>query len=229
MQAIILAAGKGTRLRPLTFATPKPLLIVAGKPILEHTLNALPEEIKEAVLVIGYLGEQIKRYFGSEYKGRKITYIHQKKQLGTFNALKQARPALGGSFLSLMGDDLYNQKDLARLLKFDHAVLVRKVTGPSEMFGVCLVRDRCLVKDILEKQSGLKFKFANCGAFKLTQDIFKEKIIYGPTGEEWLSSMIGSLAKKKPVRVVEAKRWFPIATPNDLKNAHKFLALKKEK
>ena len=189
MQAIILAAGKGTRLRPLTLKTPKPLLKVAGKPILEHTFDALPKEVREVVLVVGYLGDQIRQYFNSEYRGRKITYIVQNEQLGTFNALKQARSVLGRSFLSLMGDDLYYRKDLSRVLEHDQAVLVRRVKGPSEKFGVCLTRNKNWVKDILEKQPGLKFTFANCGAFKLTHDIFKEKIVYGPTGEEWLSSV----------------------------------------
>jgi len=81
MQAIILAAGKGTRLRPLTHKIPKTLVSVAGKPILEHTLQALPPQIKEVVLVVGYKGDHIKRHLGDTHAGRKIIYVQQTKRV----------------------------------------------------------------------------------------------------------------------------------------------------
>ena len=89
-----------------------------------------------------------------------------------------------------------------------------------------MIRNTYWLKDIFEKQPGINFTFANCGAFKLTQDIFKEKIIYGSgrsgsEPEEWLSSMVGSMAKKKPIRIVQATRWFPIATVEDINKVDK--------
>ena len=63
MQAIILAAGKGTRMRPLTYDMPKAMLPVKGKPVLEYTISFLPEEIDEIIIVINHLGDQIKNYF----------------------------------------------------------------------------------------------------------------------------------------------------------------------
>ena len=81
MQAIILAAGRGTRMGELTKETPKPMLKIKNKPILEYKLNALPEEITEVIFVIGYLGDAIKNYFGDFYNGRKIRYVIQKKIL----------------------------------------------------------------------------------------------------------------------------------------------------
>lgn len=222
MQAVILAAGKGTRLRPLTLKIPKPLVLLNDKPILEHILNELPKEIDEVILVIGYLGDKVKRHFGSNFLGKKIKYVVQREQLGTFHALKQAKKLLKDEFLSLMADDIYSEKDLVNLIKNKHAVLVRAVKGPSEKFGVCVIRDNYLV-DIREKEKDIKFKFANCGAFKLDMDIFNEPVIYGPNGEEWLSSMVGSLAKKHKVKVIKAIRWFPIATPEDLKMAKIFI------
>ena len=73
MKAIILAAGKGTRLRPLTETTPKPLLKIANKPILEYNLDALSGLITEALIVVGYKKEMIMEYFGTSYKKIKIT------------------------------------------------------------------------------------------------------------------------------------------------------------
>ena len=219
MQAVILAAGLGMRLRPLTLKTPKPLLKVASKSILEHTMSMLPKEVDEVILVVGYLGHKIKKYFGEKYNGKSIKYVDQEKQLGTFHALKQAEPFLGKDFLILMADDLYSKEDLQKLLKFENSVLAHRTNQPSEKFGACIPKDKIWLEDLIEKQPGLKNVLANCGSYKLSSDIFKEKVIYGPTGEEWLSSMVGSLAKKKPVRIVEATSWFPIATAEDLKNA----------
>src|SRR3989344_6837019 len=222
MQAVILAAGKGTRLRPLTFKTPKPKVWLKGKPILEHTKEKLPKEVDEIILVIGYLGNKIKKYFGSNFAGKRIKYVVQKEQRGTFHALKQAKKFLNNDFLVLMADDIYSKKDLNNLAKNEQAVLAREVSGPSEKFGVCLVKNNHLT-DIKEKEAGIKFKFANCGAYKLDMSIFNEPIIYGPTGEEWLSSMIGSSAKKNRIKIVRTLKWFPIATPEDLKKAEKYL------
>src|SRR3989338_3796895 len=140
MQAVILAAGKGTRLRPLTFKTPKPMVLLNGKPILERTLHQLPKEIDEVIMVIGYLGNKIKKYFGSNFAGKRIKYVVQKEQLGTFHALKQAKKFLKNEFLILMADDIYSKKDLINLAKNEQAVLAREVSGPSEKFGVCLVK-----------------------------------------------------------------------------------------
>ena len=75
MKIVILAAGKGTRLLPLTQSTPKPLLRFGGQTILDHTFKALPAAIDEAVIVINYLGEQIKDYCGASFHGRPINYV----------------------------------------------------------------------------------------------------------------------------------------------------------
>jgi NDP-sugar pyrophosphorylase family protein len=77
MQCVILAAGKGTRLRPLTDDIPKPLVLVAGKSLLEHIVAALPSAVDELIIVHGYLGEQIKAHCGEFYFGRKVTYVEQ--------------------------------------------------------------------------------------------------------------------------------------------------------
>src|SRR3989344_7566576 len=91
MKAVILAAGKGTRFGEITKKIPKSLIPVAGKPIIEYTLEALPSSIKEVYLVVGHLGDMIKNHVGKEYKGIKINYIEIKKLTGTATALWKAR------------------------------------------------------------------------------------------------------------------------------------------
>lgn len=112
MQAVILAAGVGIRMRPLTETVPKPLLKVAGKPLIEYTLAALPNEIDEVIIVIGYLGEQIIKHFGESFDGKKIRYVKQKNLEGTARALFEAREFITDRFLVLMSDDIYSKNDI---------------------------------------------------------------------------------------------------------------------
>jgi len=108
MKAIILAGGLGTRLRPLTENTPKPLLPIGGKPIIEHAiLNFKKHGIEDIVLSIGYLSNQIQDYFGDGEKwGVKISYAIEDAPLGTGGAIKQAVKNVEGTFLVINGDNL---------------------------------------------------------------------------------------------------------------------------
>ncbi len=79
MQAVILAAGEGVRMRPLTLTKPKPLLEVLGKPLIRYATEGLPKEVTELIIVLGYRGEQIKAYCGTSFCGRTVTYVWQKQ------------------------------------------------------------------------------------------------------------------------------------------------------
>jgi len=108
MKAIILAGGLGTRLRPLTEKTPKPLLPVKGLPIIEHAiLNLKKHGIKDVILSIGYQAEKIKEYFG---KGEKweinVDYSVEDQPLGTGGALKKASQGIVETFVAINGDNL---------------------------------------------------------------------------------------------------------------------------
>lgn len=105
-QAVILAGGKGTRLRPLTYKIPKSMIPVGNKPFLEHQINLLRRfDINDIVLCIGHLGDKIYNYFkdGSDF-GVIIRYSVEKKPLDTGGALKNAENELNSSFLVLYGD-----------------------------------------------------------------------------------------------------------------------------
>jgi bifunctional UDP-N-acetylglucosamine pyrophosphorylase/glucosamine-1-phosphate N-acetyltransferase len=95
MQAVILAAGRGTRMGKLTEHSHKTMLQVAGKTLLEHKFDVLPDDVAEIILVVGYLGETIRARFGDSYYGRKLTYVAQENIVGgTMNALLQAQSIL---------------------------------------------------------------------------------------------------------------------------------------
>ena len=114
MQAVLLAAGQGEKLRPITYDVPKPMIRIAGKNLIEHNIDQLPNEIDELIIVVGHLAPQIINHFGNEYKGKKITYVKQKKLLGTGHALSICKQHLKDRFLVMMSDDIYDRKDIER-------------------------------------------------------------------------------------------------------------------
>jgi NDP-sugar pyrophosphorylase family protein len=91
MQAVILAAGRGTRMNELTTAVPKPMLEVAGRPLLEYKFDAMPEEIDEVVLIVRYLGDIVRRHFGTRWGDKHVTYVEQGDIEGTAGALWSAQ------------------------------------------------------------------------------------------------------------------------------------------
>ena len=114
LKAVILAAGEGQRMRPLTANRPKVMLPVASKPILEHLLIEIRESgINEFVFVVGYCDKQVRSYFGDGGKwGVQIDYADQRKQLGTADAIRIVRSVVNGNFLAMNGDHLVNRADI---------------------------------------------------------------------------------------------------------------------
>lgn len=121
MQVVILAGGKGTRLRPLTYRKPKPLVLIHGKPFLQHQLELIKSfNINNALLLVSYLGSQIEDYFGDGSRfGLKIEYSYEKIPLGTGGALKNAENKLSDEFLLLNGDT-FLPIDYYKLVEYFH-------------------------------------------------------------------------------------------------------------
>ena len=108
MQVVILAGGKGTRLRPITYTIPKPMIEVFGKPFLEYQVDLVKSHgVKDILILAGYLGGQIEEYFGNGIGyGLDIRYSYEKKLMGTAGALKNAQQMLQDQFILLNGDTL---------------------------------------------------------------------------------------------------------------------------
>ena len=174
MKAVVLVAGKGTRMEPLTSGCPKVMLQVANKPILEHILNsAIEAGIEGFVFITGYLEEQIREYFGDGNKwGVSIEYVRQKEQLGTANAIGCAKGYVEGAFLVLNGDMLIGQEDLKLLLsRPEEAVIcVKEVENPSD-FGVLETENNKVVR-IIEKPENPPTNLANAGIYLFRESIF---------------------------------------------------------
>ncbi len=215
MQAVILAAGKGTRMLPLTLTTPKPLLVVVGKPILEHIIDALPLEIDEVILVVGYMGEAIQNHFGDTYKGIKISYVWQEEAKGTYDALLTARDKISGKFLVLVADDLHGPEALAEAITYPLALIVSEHEDPTK-FGVVVRNAEGNLESIVEKPDSYTEPLVSTATMVLDERIFKYNVTPALNGELYLPVALDQLAHEFPVRVVEQVAWTPLGYPEDI-------------
>lgn len=224
MQAVILAAGLGTRMGELTKNTPKPLLKIQDKTLLEHSLSAMPQEIDEVVLVVGYLHEQIKNYIGREFLGKKITYVHQVELKGTAHALSLCKNVIHGRFLVIYGDDLYYAKDLQELVKYPLGVLVWKMQDDefkNDRQAIVKVNQHGELDDIIERQPARKGALVNTGAYVLDERYFQYPLVSAgtPATEYGLPQTFLQMVKDGiKFSLVEAEWWHKVASPEDLNN-----------
>jgi bifunctional UDP-N-acetylglucosamine pyrophosphorylase/glucosamine-1-phosphate N-acetyltransferase len=228
MQAVILAAGKGMRMRPLTLEMPKPLIKVAGKSLLEHNLDNLVGLVDEVILVVGYKKEMIMEKFGREYKGINVVYVVQEKQLGTGHALLLTGGKVNGKFLMLNGDDLYSREDMEAVSKYDNCVLVEKKEDVFG-FGVVVVDDRKVV-DIVEKPEKFVSDLVNTGMYCFGLEVFEilKNLGKSERGEYEITDAIKELAKKGKMHFEEVNGfWIPVSEPHQIAEAEKLLELKK--
>ena len=173
-QAVILAAGEGQRLRPLTVTRPKAMISIADKPILQFIVESLARNgIRDIIFVVGYRKEQVFDYMGSGEKfGVKITYVTQETQLGTAHALSQVREMVGDEFLVLSGDNLIEAPTIADFIDVEpEAMLVTRVSDPVR-YGVVNI-ERGEVKGIVEKPKEAGNNLVNTGIYTFTRDVFK--------------------------------------------------------
>lgn len=228
MKAVILAAGEGMRMRPLTDTKPKPMLEISGRPLLCHILDALPEEVDEVILVVGYLSDQIQSYFGERFGRFPIKYINQKAKLGTGHALRLCQDLLGNErFLMLYADDLQSKEDLAKCLKYPLCILVKEVADPRR-FGVVATDERGIVLEIVEKPENPFTNLVSTGVHVLDYRIFKYPLVRHSNGEYYITHPLAQLAKEHDLYAVRADFWLPIGYPEDLKKAEEILRQQKK-
>jgi bifunctional UDP-N-acetylglucosamine pyrophosphorylase/glucosamine-1-phosphate N-acetyltransferase len=225
MQCVILAAGKGTRLKPLTDNGPKPLVKVGDKTLLDHIVKALPSAVDELIIVVGYLGNMIKEYCGTEFYGRKVTYVEQVKQDGTARALWLCKDLLKGRFLFMFADDIHGEGDVARVTSYSRGMLSKTSTNP-ERFGVIVRNPDGTLSEIVEKPTHPPSNLVSTGVMVLDDHIFEFEPQRPVNGEYYLTEVIERYSKKYPVAVVEEHFWVPIGYPEDITRAETLLSLR---
>jgi len=234
LKAVLLAAGEGIRLLPLTATRPKHLIRVGGKPIIEHCLDALKANgVTEAVIVTHYMGEKIRDYFGDGSKfGFKINYVEQEKVLGTGNAASIAEQFVDGEFLLVYGDLLFSKEAIRNILdtykggKPDAVMAVVAVDKP-ESYGIIELGKGKAVKRVVEKPSREKApsNLANAGLYVFGKDVFDVlRCVKRSVRGEWeLTDAVTLLAKEsKTVLAAEIARgdWLDVGRPWDLLDAN---------
>ncbi len=228
MKAVVFVAGKGERLWPLTERRPKPLLPVAGRPIIENTLRAIVEAgIREIVLVVGYGEEKIREFVGDGGRlGFRATFVRQERPKGTADALRACEPWLHGDsrFIIIYGDDYYSRACIVRFAKAarrsqDESIAAAEVDDPSR-FGRLDI-DKGLVRSIREKVSGHGSARVNAGLYLLSDSVFKAaaKTKMSARGEYELTDTIGLMIRTgrriRPFSVGKSE-WLGVTYPWDL-------------
>jgi glucose-1-phosphate thymidylyltransferase len=178
MQAIVPAAGEGTRLRPLTADKPKGLVEVAGQPLLSYvfeTLAALP--VEEAVVVVGYHGDQIREYYGNSFEGIKIQYVEQPQRRGLADALLRAASAVSGDVVVLNGDNVFDT-DLGPVVQrhretgADATTLVHEVSRERATAGGVFDFEDDELVGMVEKPEEPPSRLVSRGFHVFSEDIF---------------------------------------------------------
>jgi NDP-sugar pyrophosphorylase family protein len=221
MEAVILAAGLGTRLRPHTLTTPKPLLPVRGRPLLDWTLGALPPAVDRLVVVVHYLAEQVEDYLRRQPHFADWAVVRQENPRGTGDALRSCQAQLRSDrFLVLNGDDLYGAADLAALAACPAGLLVHPVEEPRR-FGIAFLKPDGTLEKLVEKPDLDGRRLANTGAYVFPRQVFAIELTLSARGEYEITDYVTALAADRPVHVVEAKYWLPIGTVEVWQKAQK--------
>jgi len=197
---------------------------VAGKNLVEHNISKLPKEVTELIFVVGYLKEQIMNHFGDEFEGRKVTYVHQKKLLGTAHALSLCHKYITGRFLVLMGDDIYGEEDIKNCLKHDWAWLVKKVHGKFTG-GRIVYDDSGNVESVTEGTHDVSSGYVGTNLFVLGGEYFNYEMVSIKDGAEFgLPQTVALAAEDFPIKMVEAKDWQQVTDMDDLVRVHNKLS-----
>lgn len=234
MQVIVPLAGFGKRMRPHTWSKPKPLVNVAGKPVLGHILDKLASldvQVDELIFIVGWLGDQIADYYRTSGYPYPARYIEQKELIGQAHAIWLAREQLCGPVLIIFVDTIFDA-DLCNLEEsgLDGVLYVKEVPDPRR-FGVAVIDDDGTVTDLVEKPTTFDNRLAIVGVYyvrdsawlmRAIDELMERKI--QAHGEYWLADALGLMIKQGArFGVREVPVWEDCGTPADVLKTHRYL------
>ena len=234
MKAIIPLAGKGTRLRPHTHVTPKPLIRVAGRPVMSHILDDLAElGVDEIVFVVGYMREVIERYIAEAYPNITAHYVVQEIQDGTAGAVSLAEPFVDEDVLILFVDTLFDAElGLVRSVsQGTGGIIWAKEVEDYQRYGVILTDDEGHMVRIIEKPSEPISKLANIGLYYIRDwQLLFEGIRHtlaadpGPSGEFYLTDAFQYMVDHgSKIQVAPVAGWYDCGKPETLLETNRHL------
>ncbi len=223
MECVILAAGEGKRMRPLTAKRPKVMLPIANRPMMEHLVIAAGEVgITDFVFVVGYGEREIRRHFGDGTSlGIHIEYATQRQQRGTADAVGAARNHVTGPFLVLNGDMVLKKEDIAALCNKKPTCMCTTTTDHAEDYGVVMVENG-YITSLEEKSRHPKSNLINAGAYLFSPEIFDliDAVRPSPRGELELTDALAVLIARKQLFSNPLTYWMDVGHPWDLLEAN---------
>jgi glucose-1-phosphate thymidylyltransferase len=235
VKAVVLAAGQGTRLHPLTDDTPKVLVEVDGTPLIEHAFDSLIDVgVNEFVVVVGYKKEQIMERYGDEYRDVPITYAHQREQLGLAHALLTTEPYIDDDFVLMLGDNVFraNLGDVINRQaeeRADAAFLVEEVPmEEASRYGVCDTNEYGEIVRVVEKPDDPPSNLVMTGFYTFTPAIFHACHLVQPSdrGEYELPDAIDLLIQSgRTIDAIRMDGWrVDVGYPEDRDRAEEMLS-----
>ena len=232
MQAVVLAAGKGTRLRPLTDDRPKGMVEVAGKPILARCFEQLVEMgADELIVVVGYKKEAIITHFGDDFDGVPITYAHQRETKGLAHALLTVEDFIDDDFMLMLGDNVFNANladvvNRQREKRADAAFLVEEVPiEDASRYGVCDTNKYGEIVRVEEKPEEPPSNLVMTGFYTFTPAIFHACHLVQPSerGEYELPDAINLLIQSgRTIDAIRMEGWrIDVGYPEDREEAER--------
>ncbi len=230
MKCVILAAGEGKRVHPLTFTRPKVMIPIANKPILEwNLLNAIDAGIKEFIFVVSYKSEMVRSYFGKGEKWNvKIEYVNQGEALGTAHAIGVVEKFVD-DFIVLCGDTIFGKQDFKNIVKSKNSMGLAKVENAKDYGIVELEKDN--VVKIYEKMEEPFTNIINGGIYHFSSKIFDyiKKTKKSPRGEFEITDSINMMVKAIKLRGIFLKEWSDVVYPWHLLDANEEILKKIDK
>jgi len=228
MDAVILAAGEGSRMRPLTSSRPKVMLPLANRPIMEHLLSSLTRAgCTRVVMVIGYRAERVREYFGNGEKwGVALDYCHQPEPSGTADAIARVKDMVKGRFLVVNGDSVFQPDDLRSLMNLPGAGIGLIEVADTTGLGVVTI-DGDRITHIYEKMSRPPTKLANVGAYLFTPEVFDavENLAVSDRGEYELPGALEKMIENGcSIGWNRFESWMTFSYPWDLLSGGEVLA-----
>ncbi|MBN1678543.1 MAG: NTP transferase domain-containing protein [Candidatus Thermoplasmatota archaeon] len=231
MKGYVLAAGEGIRMRPLTANIPKPLLPVAGRPFLEHNIEALKDAgIRDIIMLVGWRAQRIREHFGDGKEfGVRIEYLEQEERLGTAHAIGLVKNMVDSPFFCLYGDVVLTKDSVKGLVehhrKVKGSVMALTTVDDPKRYGVIAVRDG-VITDISEKPEVPETNTVNAGAYILDPVVFDAiaETKKSPRGEYEITDAFRLMMAKSHLYAYLVKgEWIDVARPWDLLEANRIL------
>ena len=229
MKGVIIAAGEGKRLKPLTQTRPKCMIPVAGKPILYHVLGNLKNAgVRDVVIVVNYLKHKIIDEFGNGRKiGMRIEYAVQEKMRGTADAFLAAEDMVDDTFMGIAGDIITESSAIRKLVSSHNSEMTvgLKRVGDVSNYGVAELESGRIVK-FEEKPKSHRSGLANCSMYVMDKNLFSKikSLALSERGEYEITDLIRMLARSGGARGIELKEyWQDLGMPWQLFDANEFL------